>query len=46
MLGRDTTDAEYLDRLDKLHKGKSAPYGNSRLRQARRPPPPWVFPAP
>lgn len=36
LLGRDTTDAEYLDRLDKLHKGKSAPYGNSRLRQVRR----------
>ena len=36
MLGRETTDAEFLDRLDKLHRGRSGSYGNPRLRQVDR----------
>jgi hypothetical protein len=32
-LGRETTDAEYLDKIDKAHKGKHEYYGNPKKRE-------------
>ncbi len=29
-LGRETTDNEYLDKIDKAHKGKHEYYGNPK----------------